>query len=166
MPMGGLVGQAFGVCANPFGADGHVVALGYGCGAHSSVRAVEGTGVPVTEIVVDELRAEALDVVAVEEVEAVADATGDAHPGVIDDDEVDVVDLAVDEVEAVQEVVEDADLLVEVVDGGADEADGQAADADLAVDEADDGADDEADDDDDAESADDIEDIEPDEVLA
>ncbi len=54
MPIGGLVGQAFGVCANPFGADGSVVALDYGCGAHSSVREIEGTGIPVTEIVVDD----------------------------------------------------------------------------------------------------------------
>jgi hypothetical protein len=54
MPIGGLLGQAFGVCANPFGADGSVVSLEYGCGAHSSVREIEGTGIPVTEIVVDD----------------------------------------------------------------------------------------------------------------
>jgi hypothetical protein len=54
VPIGGLLGQAFGVCANPFGADGSVVALEYGCGAHSSVREIEGTGIPVTEIVVDD----------------------------------------------------------------------------------------------------------------
>ena len=54
LPIGGLVGQAFGVCANSFGADGRVVALEYGCGAHSSVREIEGTGVPVTEMVIDE----------------------------------------------------------------------------------------------------------------
>ncbi len=54
MPIGGAVGQVFGVCANPFGADGQVVAFDYGCGAHSSVREIEGTGIPVTEVVVDE----------------------------------------------------------------------------------------------------------------
>jgi hypothetical protein len=54
LPIGGSVGQAFGVCANPFGADGSVVSLEYGCGAHSSVREIEGTGIPVTEIVVDD----------------------------------------------------------------------------------------------------------------
>ncbi|MBI1378085.1 MAG: DUF3027 domain-containing protein [Frankiales bacterium] len=54
LPVGGAVGQAFGVCANSFGADGRVVSLEYGCGAHSSVREIEGTGVPVTEIVVDD----------------------------------------------------------------------------------------------------------------
>ncbi len=46
----------------PFGADGRVVALGYGCGAHSSVREIEGTGVPVTDIVVDDLRSENVDI--------------------------------------------------------------------------------------------------------
>ena len=53
--------RRFGVCANEFGADGRIVALGYGCGAHSSVREIEGTGVPVTDIVVDENDLEALD---------------------------------------------------------------------------------------------------------
>ena len=61
LPIGGLVGQAFGICANSFGADGRVIALGYGCGAHSSVREIEGTGVPVTEIVIDEYDNELLD---------------------------------------------------------------------------------------------------------
>ncbi|WP_030687058.1 DUF3027 domain-containing protein [Streptomyces sp. NRRL B-1347] len=36
VPIGGSLGQAFGVCANEFGpADGHVVSLAYGCGGHS-----------------------------------------------------------------------------------------------------------------------------------
>ncbi|GAA1732185.1 DUF3027 domain-containing protein [Streptomyces yatensis] len=36
MPLGGSLGQAFGVCANEFSpADGRVVSLSYGCGAHS-----------------------------------------------------------------------------------------------------------------------------------
>ncbi|MEU8550021.1 DUF3027 domain-containing protein [Streptomyces roseoverticillatus] len=36
VPIGGSLGQAFGVCANEFGpADGHVVSLSYGCGGHS-----------------------------------------------------------------------------------------------------------------------------------
>lgn len=35
-PIGGSLGQAFGVCANEFSpADGHVVSLTYGCGGHS-----------------------------------------------------------------------------------------------------------------------------------
>ncbi|MGK5548161.1 DUF3027 domain-containing protein [Streptomyces sp. URMC 127] len=36
VPIGGSLGQAFGICANEFGpADGHVVSLSYGCGGHS-----------------------------------------------------------------------------------------------------------------------------------
>ncbi|HVQ86544.1 MAG TPA: DUF3027 domain-containing protein [Actinomycetes bacterium] len=36
LPIRGQVGQAFGVCANAIApSDGHVVALNYGCGAHS-----------------------------------------------------------------------------------------------------------------------------------
>jgi hypothetical protein len=163
LPMGGLVGQAFGVCANPFGADGRVVSLGYGCGAHSSVRAIEGTGVPVTEIVVDEVRADALELVAADDVDAVAiEVAADVpevdtepeHPVVIDDDEVVVVDLADDTAAEDAEAPVD-DALVEVDDELGSEAD----DADDADDEGDDDADD-------SDSDDDIEDLEPDEVLA
>ncbi|MDO9485477.1 MAG: DUF3027 domain-containing protein [Actinomycetota bacterium] len=36
--MGGVVGQAFGICANELGAaDGKVVSMSFGCGAHSEV---------------------------------------------------------------------------------------------------------------------------------
>jgi hypothetical protein len=150
LPMGGLVGQAFGVCANPFGADGRVVSLGYGCGAHSSVRAIEGTGVPVTEIVVDEVRADALELVSADDVAVAEAATAVAEPehaGVVDDDEVVVVDLADDGVvEAVETLDEQA---VEV------ELDETAIDVDDETDETDEVADE-----------DDIEDLEPDEVLA
>ena len=43
LPMGGPLGQAFAVCANVMSpADGHVISLTYGCGAHSEVeQAVE-----------------------------------------------------------------------------------------------------------------------------
>nr|MDA8436558.1 DUF3027 domain-containing protein [Actinomycetales bacterium] len=71
LPIGGLLGQVFGVCANEFGADGQVVALGYGCGAHSSVREIEGTGVPVTEMAIDELGIDRLDLGAPEGAEPV-----------------------------------------------------------------------------------------------
>ena len=40
LPMGGPLGQSFAVCANEISpADGHVVALTFGCGAHSEVEA-------------------------------------------------------------------------------------------------------------------------------
>ena len=48
--LGGIVGQAFGVCANAMGAaDGKIVSLEFGCGAHSEVMvepAVDHAPVP------------------------------------------------------------------------------------------------------------------------
>jgi hypothetical protein len=166
LPVGGLVGQAFGVCTNAFGADGRVVALGYGCGAHSSVRAVEGTGVPVTDIVVDELRADELDVLSPSD-EVAAPEADPVATGVVDDDEVVVVDLDAED-PPVEALAAETDETVDADDAPAeavDEADEVAAD-----DDSDDDSDDEDPDDEDpavdAVDEDDIEDIEPDEVLA
>lgn len=54
LPIGGLLGQAFGVCAHDMSpSDGHVVAMDHGCGAHSDVR-IEASPIPVTELVIDE----------------------------------------------------------------------------------------------------------------
>ena len=56
IPIGGTLGQAFGMCGNEFGAaDGRVVAMSYGCGAHSSVVVDETSPVPVVELVVDDV---------------------------------------------------------------------------------------------------------------
>ena len=43
IPMAEPVGEHFGVCANEYSADGHVVASSYGCGAHSDTE-VAGPG--------------------------------------------------------------------------------------------------------------------------
>jgi hypothetical protein len=77
LPIGGLTGQAFGVCANEYGADGRVVALGYGCGAHSTVREPDGTGIPVTELAIDELRNELVDLSTVEVVSVSVESESD-----------------------------------------------------------------------------------------
>jgi hypothetical protein len=54
MLLGGPLGQGFGVCANGYSpADGRVVALNFGCGAHSETREVPSVG--VAETVVDEV---------------------------------------------------------------------------------------------------------------
>ncbi len=74
LPVGGLVGQAFGVCAQALSpSDGHIVALDHGCGAHSAVR-VEAAPVPVTELLVDETEVEPIDRASLAAVEAVASA--------------------------------------------------------------------------------------------
>lgn len=58
MPMGGAFGQMFAVCANVMApADGRVVALDYGCGAHSEVQVDEVVD-DVVDDVVDEGAAE------------------------------------------------------------------------------------------------------------
>ena len=56
VPIGGSLGQAFGMCANEFGAaDGQVVAMSFGCGAHSAVVATAKAPVPVVDLVVDDV---------------------------------------------------------------------------------------------------------------
>ncbi|MGW5108332.1 DUF3027 domain-containing protein [Nocardia sp. NPDC004123] len=49
VPMAGALGAAFGVCTNAMGADGHVVHVAYGCGAHSDVELPTGSGSPLYE---------------------------------------------------------------------------------------------------------------------
>ena len=47
VPLGGSLGLMFGVCANEFAADGHVVDAEFGCGAHSDTPAPHGSGSPL-----------------------------------------------------------------------------------------------------------------------
>lgn len=59
-PLGGILGQAFGACANEYSpSDGHVVALDHGCGAHSEAAVVptppDLAGPIVDEFAVDHL---------------------------------------------------------------------------------------------------------------
>jgi len=55
LPLAGSLRAAFGVCGNEFApADGAVVAVGFGCGAHSDVRAEAVSPVAVAELVYDD----------------------------------------------------------------------------------------------------------------
>ncbi|MEU2425070.1 DUF3027 domain-containing protein [Streptomyces sp. NPDC007851] len=55
-PIGGSLGQAFGVCANEFSpADGRVVSLAYGCGGHSEAAVMPKTPQPAPPVI-DETR--------------------------------------------------------------------------------------------------------------
>lgn len=47
VPLAGALRACFGVCANAMGADGHVVHMGYGCGAHSDTQLPTGAGSPI-----------------------------------------------------------------------------------------------------------------------
>ncbi|AZG45594.1 DUF3027 domain-containing protein [Gordonia insulae] len=71
IPLAGALRPAFGVCANEYAADGHVVAADYGCGAHSDVAAPAGNGSPAYD---------AYDDGALEIVSVAAGAGGDATP--------------------------------------------------------------------------------------
>lgn len=46
LPLAGALGPLFGVCANELSADGHVVSVEYGCGAHSDTPAPAALGTP------------------------------------------------------------------------------------------------------------------------
>ncbi|QDQ12206.1 DUF3027 domain-containing protein [Streptomyces spectabilis] len=60
VPIGGSLGQAFGVCANEFGpADGHVVSLAYGCGGHSEAAVMPKPPRPAPPVL-DETKVDAL----------------------------------------------------------------------------------------------------------
>ena len=49
VPLAGALGAMFGVCGNELSADGHVVDIFYGCGAHSDTPAPQGSGSPAYE---------------------------------------------------------------------------------------------------------------------
>lgn len=54
-PLAGSLSAAFGVCCNEIApADGHVVNVEYGCGAHSEIQVDQGASVPVAELVYDD----------------------------------------------------------------------------------------------------------------
>ena len=56
MHFGGTPGRVFGICANLMSpADGHVVSLDFGCGAHSEVVAPQHSPVDVVDLVINEL---------------------------------------------------------------------------------------------------------------
>lgn len=55
LPLAGSLRGAFGVCGNAYApADGAVVAVGFGCGAHSDVRVETASPVAVAELVYDD----------------------------------------------------------------------------------------------------------------
>jgi hypothetical protein len=78
VPLGGSLRAAFGVCGNELApADGHVVHVEYGCGAHSEVELEVTSPVPVADLVYDDTTMDIEPVLRADEpVEAVA--TGSA----------------------------------------------------------------------------------------
>ncbi len=82
VPLAGALRAAFGVCANAMGADGHVVHLGYGCGAHSETALPTGAGSPLYEAYDDA----AVEVVQVGSPES-ADTAGTAETSAAEEGE-------------------------------------------------------------------------------
>ena len=129
MAMGGSLGQAFGVCANEFGAaDGQVVALNFGCGAHSSVKPDLSAPVPVIDLVIDDDGDELADGSQLE------DFVADAEPvdiAVVETEET-ILDSD-DSQEAVLDYIdhldEDTDVEQHVFDEFGDEADDDTEDS-------------------------------------
>lgn len=94
MTIGGSLGQAFGVCANEFGAaDGQIVSLTFGCGAHSSVKPVERPPIPVVPLVIDDISDDQAD--------------GSQLPDYVEEVVEEPVTLSDEEVAAIVEAVEE-----------------------------------------------------------
>nr|WP_203644934.1 DUF3027 domain-containing protein [Streptomyces sp. SID14478] len=80
-PIGGSLGQAFGVCANEFSpADGRVVSLAYGCGGHSEAAVMPTPPRPAPPVI-DETLVDAMPL----RVEADAGSVGAVADGGADD---------------------------------------------------------------------------------
>ena len=143
LPIGGRLGQAFGVCAHDMSpSDGHVVSMDHGCGAHSAAVATP-SHVPVTEIIIDDdtfLDVETREVGHIDEPQIFEDDAADADESAQSDD------VAAFSADAVDEPLSDDDADSDEHDLDADEDDLDADEDDL-----DDDADDEDDDLDDGE---------------
>jgi len=83
VPLRGLLGQGFGVCANEIApSDGHVVALTFGCGAHSEAVVVPAM-TDVTSPVIDEVGYDVIESGAAEP----TDSSSVHAPGTVRDDD-------------------------------------------------------------------------------
>ena len=116
--LGGALGQAFGVCANAFApADGRVVALNYGCGAHSEVEGGESENIAV--VVTDEESWDHVDLsevddlpepVAVDDISNDADLDADSQTNDVADNESASDEVVVEVVAGENSVAEDLDI--------------------------------------------------------
>jgi len=105
MPLGGSLGQAFGVCAQSMSpSDGRVVSLLHGCGAHSEVVA-EPSAAEVVEVVLDEVGFDTVDIADesaddADSAESAEDSDAAAGELVSEEDEIELVVTQEDEHEA------------------------------------------------------------------
>nr|WP_084465539.1 DUF3027 domain-containing protein [Nocardia salmonicida] len=117
LPLAGALRESFGVCGNAMGADGHVVHIAYGCGAHSDVVAPSGNGSPLYEAF-DDHAVDFVDIVrpAVEKAidEAESQVAAEDPATTVDDAAPETADAATAVVEVVAETT--ADPAIEVVE--------------------------------------------------
>lgn len=127
LPLAGALRACFGVCANEMGADGHVVHMEYGCGAHSDTRLPTGAGSPMYQAY-DDAEIEVVTVATESPAAGPASETatdhGAATPVVPDDESARVepaapaatADIAPGSTEAVDATDEPADAVAESAD--------------------------------------------------
>ncbi|MEV0464350.1 DUF3027 domain-containing protein [Nocardia tengchongensis] len=140
LPLAGALRAAFGVCGNAMGADGRVVHMAYGCGAHSDVELPTGNGSPLYEayddaavelIPIAELRPETAATEGEEARETdESDTVAVAEPAAAVADSVDAADVAAGVVDA------DVEVTAVAVDATESAADAGVADPDAVYDDA------------------------------
>ncbi|EME54543.1 DUF3027 domain-containing protein [Amycolatopsis decaplanina] len=126
VPLAGSLSAAFGACTNDISpADGHVVDVEYGCGAHSEIEVEVTSSVPVAELVYDdslmdfepapEAPAEAAEPEAAEAAEPEAETEAEpAEATVVDESEAPVAEVP--ETAEVQPEVEPEAVVAETAD--------------------------------------------------
>jgi len=85
LPLGGALRAAFGTCGNEMApADGHVVHVEYGCGAHSEAEVEQVSPVLVADLIYDDAQLDVEPLVVVDSVGSAEDAAEEAPAEVSD----------------------------------------------------------------------------------
>jgi len=136
IPLAGSMRGAFGACTNDIApADGHVVDVAYGCGAHSEVKVEVTSSIPVAELVYDDSLIDFTPVAVPVQASASASALEEvaADPAVV----VEAAEAAAEETAAAPEVEPEAaaEVAVEEVTAEAAEPEAAAVETPAAVEE-------------------------------
>lgn len=79
LPLGGALRAAFGTCGNEMApADGHVVHVEYGCGAHSEAEIEQVSPVLVADLIYDDAQLDVEPLVVVDSVDVAAESSDEA----------------------------------------------------------------------------------------
>lgn len=129
LPLGGALRAAFGTCGNEMApADGHVVHVEYGCGAHSEAEIEQVSPVLVADLIYDDAQ---LDVEPLVVVDSVAEVEASVEPEAV---EAAPESVPVEDVAPVEPVADDAAVVpVAPAEAGAAVADAPAESSEAAV---------------------------------